>query len=71
MNLNIPLLGYLKDVSNIGIGSSYSWSKERFGKMSTAPSKPVGFTFNAGADHFFGEKETIFNQTVKYGAITY
>lgn len=71
LNLKIPFLGYLKDISNIGIGASYSWSKERFGKRAIAPPKMVGFTFNLGANYFFGEKETIFNQTVKYGAITY
>ena len=40
--LKIPFSGYLKDISNVGIGAAYSWSKERFGKMTTTLSRRVG-----------------------------
>lgn len=71
LNVNIPLGGYLKDISNIGIGLEYGWSKGRFGKMTSLPSKPVGFTFNIGIDYYFGQKEKVGNYSYKYEGTTY
>ena len=71
LSLNTPLSGYLKDISNMGVSTAYFWSRERFGKLALAPSKPLGLILNAGVDYFFGEQETYLNQTVKYGATTY
>ena len=71
LNLNIPFEGYLKDISNFGIGIQYEWSKKRFGSMTSKPAKLIGFTFNIGADHYFGEKESIGMYSVKYKRTSY
>lgn len=71
LNFNTPVGGYLKDLSNFSMGATYSWSKERFGNMSSVPTRTIGFTANIGVDYYFGEKETYYNQTVKYKGTTY
>lgn len=71
LNFSFPVAGYLKYISNMGIGAAYSWSKERFGKLASLPTKAVGFTFNIGIDYFIGEKEKNLNQAIKYGGTTF
>lgn len=71
LNVNTPMGGYLKDISNIGFGIEYGWSKGRFGKMHSRPEKPVSFTFHAGIDHYLGQKEKVGNDSYKYKGITY
>ena len=71
LNINFPVSGYLKNISNISIGAEYSWSKERFGNMTIKPANLIGFTFNAGVDYFFGEKEELGTYSYKYDGTTY
>jgi hypothetical protein len=71
LNINFPFEGYLKDISNLGLGLEYGWSNGRFGKMIPVPSKPIGFTYNAGIDYYFGQKEDVGMNSYKYEGTTY
>ncbi len=71
LNINLPFSGYLKDISNFGLGLEYRWSNGRFGRMPALPSKPIGFTFNTGVDYYFGQKEDVGSYSYKYEGTTY
>lgn len=71
MRISYPFAGYLKDISHIGLGAEYSWSKSRFGKLAAMPSKQIGITFHTGLDYYPGKKETYGSHTVKYKGTTY
>ena len=68
LNFIFPFNGFLKNISNLGIGAQFSWSEGRFGRMSSVPSRKFGFTFNAGLDYFFGKRDSY---NVRYKATKY
>jgi hypothetical protein len=70
IRISYPFAGYLKDISNMGLGAEYTWSKGRFGKLATMPSTQIGITFHTGLDYYFGEKETYGSHTVSYEGTT-
>jgi hypothetical protein len=71
LNFDLPVSGYLKDISSFGIGAQYAWSNHHFGKMSSIPESPFGFTFNAGTDYYFGKKQSSGIYSIKYDGTTY
>lgn len=67
---SIPF-GDFSKTNSFGIGAQYDWSNHRFGKMSAKPAAPIGFTFNAGLDYYFGKEETVGSVTYEYSNLTY
>jgi hypothetical protein len=70
LNLSLPL-GDFSNTHSFGLGLNYAWSNDRFGKRSARPENPVGFTFNAGVDYYFGKTETTGTYTYDYPGYTY
>ena len=57
INLSVPVDEF-SETHFLGAGVSYAWSNNRFGLLSKAPGKLLGFTADAGVDYFFGKKIT-------------
>lgn len=53
-----------------GAGLHYAWSHHRFGRI-TAPAKPVGLAFQAGADYYLGKKITTAGHDFRYNRYLY
>ncbi|HYC40632.1 MAG TPA: hypothetical protein VEB63_09095 [Chitinophagaceae bacterium] len=68
--ISVPI-GDFSDTHSFGLGLNYSWSNHRYGKMTARPADPIGFTFNAGVDYYFGKKETVNMYTYDYPGYTY
>ena len=70
LSLSLPI-GDFSDTHSFGVGLNYSWSNDRFGKRSARPENPIGFTFNVGADYYFGKKENTGVYSYDYPGYTY
>src|SRR5258705_1174226 len=68
--INIPF-GVFSATHNFGAGIDYSWSNHCYGRMEKTPINPVGITVNAGADYYWGKKETIGLYTYDYSTYTF
>ena len=56
--------GDLSATHIFGIGFQYALSNHRFSQLTSLTPSPIGFTFNAGAEYFFGKKD-IYDITYK------
>lgn len=56
-------LGYLSSTHPFGFSIRFSRSKNLFGKLDSLPASTFGFTYHAGMEYFWGQKD---NYDVKY-----
>jgi hypothetical protein len=68
--IDIPA-GEFPQTHSFGGGGDLSWSNHRFGMMKKKPVKLIGFTANAGIDHYFGRNRTVSTYQINYGDFTY
>jgi hypothetical protein len=68
--INAPI-GEFAETHVAGIGSHYSWSNHRFGKLNASPKKMIGFTANGGIDYYLGKKVKVTGYDFKYGGYLY
>jgi hypothetical protein len=66
LGINAPL-GEFAETHIAGIGSHYSWSHHRFGKLPALPRKLIGFTAHGGIDYYIGKKVKVSGYDFKYG----
>lgn len=64
-------MGEFAETHPIGVGASFTWSKNRLGLMEKKPSKAFGFIADGGVDYYFGNKETVSSYPYKYNSFTY
>jgi hypothetical protein len=69
-SIDIPF-GDFFATHGLGTGVNYSWSNHRYGQMMSAPTNPIGFTFNIDAEYYFGKKESIGLFNYDYSGYTY
>lgn len=70
LGINAPL-GEFAETHIAGIGSHYSWSHHRFGKLPVLPKKMIGFTANGGIDYYIGKKVKTAGYDFKFGGYLY
>ena len=69
LDFHLPL-GVFARSQFAGAGLNYSWSHHRFGD-NISTSKLIGFTFNAGADYYFGRRIKTAGYPFQYGGYIY
>ena len=70
IGINIPFVEF-SQTHPLGIGTNFSWSKNRFGLMDKKQSKPFGFIADGGIDYYFGKSETVSGNPYKYNSFIY
>jgi hypothetical protein len=63
--INVPL-GDFSSTHIGGIAIEYARSRNRFGQLSTLPSKKLGYVIEGGLAYYLGKKETISGYAYKY-----
>lgn len=65
VGVQIPV-GVFSESHLAGIGTSYSWSRHRLGRLPALPQKTIGFVATGGVDYYLGRKITEVGYDFKY-----